>query len=253
MARMPALLGAGALVAVCAGTANARTWAYNVDFNAPGAPNVNNNGGTFDSLSTTFNHSNNRLTFSVTFSDQVTKGFTLAMNGGPNPKGHGGEMALFYFDANNIGAPRLTACNYNGQNNVTSWEDGDGVAAGNQTPDLVQSNIESIAGNSVSADNSGGKLTLSFSIDASTVIGHDPEYGIAADWTGAKFANAFGIWMHPFRTFNADYDNGNIDDLNTGQQGWFDGSYLETTLVPLPSAAAMAGVGIFGLGLRRRR
>ena len=60
--------------------------------------------------------------------------------------------------------------------------------------------------------------------------------------------------MHPFRTFNPTYNaNGDITNLQSGGQGWFDGTYLQTTLIPLPSAAAMAGVGLFGIGLRRRR
>jgi hypothetical protein len=254
MTRKTALFGAATLVAVCAGSASAQTYAYNVDFNAPGAPTVNNNGGTFDSMSTTFNHSTNRLTFSVTFSDQVTKGFTLAINGGANPKGHGGEMALFYFDANNLAAPKLTTYNYNGQNNITSYFDGDGVTGGIQAPDKIQSNADLNVGDSLFAQDSGGKRTLSFSIDATDIVGHNPAYGNAADWTGAQFAEAFGIWMHPFKTFNPTYDgNGNITSLQNGGQGWFDGTMLQTTLIPLPSAAAMAGVGLFGLGLRRRR
>jgi hypothetical protein len=254
MNRKTALIGAATVVAVCAGTASAQTYAYNVDFSAPGAPTVNNTGGTFDSLSTTFNHSTNRLTFSVTFSDQVTKGFTLALNGGPNPKGHGGEMALFYFDANNLASPKLTAYNYNGQNNITSYFDGDGVAAGNQAPDKIFGNTELGFGDTISAQDAAGKRTLSFSIDASNIIGHNPAYGNAADWTGAQFAEAFGIWMHPFKTFNPSYDlNGNITNLAQGSQGWFDASFLQTTLIPLPSAAALAGLGLFGLGLRRQR
>ncbi|XOV75169.1 MAG: hypothetical protein ACFHWZ_17265 [Phycisphaerales bacterium] len=183
MTRKTALVGAAMLVAACAGSANAQTYAYNVDFNAPGAPGVNNNGGTFDSLSTTFNHSTNRLTFSVTFANQVTKGFTLAINGGANPKGHGGEMALFYFDASSLAAPKLTAYNYNGQNNITSYFDGDGATAGIQAPDKIQSNGDLGVGDTVSAQDSGGKRTLSFSIDASTIIGHNPLYGTPGDWT----------------------------------------------------------------------
>lgn len=254
MSRKTALVGAAMLVAACAGSANAQTYAYNVDFNAPGAPGVNNNGGTFDSLSTTFNHSTNRLTFSVTFANQVTKGFTLAINGGANPKGHGGEMALFYFDASSLAAPKLTAYNYNGQNNITSYFDGDGATAGIQAPDKIQSNGDLGVGDTVSAQDSGGKRTLSFSIDASTIIGHNPLYGTPGDWTGAQYAENFGIWMHPFRTFNPTYNaNGDITNLQSGGQGWFDGTYLQTTLIPLPSAAAMAGVGLFGIGLRRRR
>ena len=79
-------------------------------------------------------------------------------------------------------------------------------------------------------------------------------YGNAADWTGAQFSDAMGIWMHPFRTFNPTYDaNGNITNLQLGGEGWFDGTMLQTVLIPLPSTAGMAALGMVGLGIRRRR
>lgn len=254
MTRQIALIGAATLVAACAGSADAQTYAYDVNFNAPGAPSVNNNGGTFERVRSTFNHATNQLTFSVTFSDQVTHGFTLAINGGANPKGHGGEMALFYFDASSLAAPKLTTYTYNGLNNITSYFDGDGATPGNQAPDKIQSDANRLATDMVSAVDVGSKRILSFSIDASAIIGHTPMYGNAADWTGAQFADHFGIWMHPFKTFNPTYDgDGNITGLARNGEGWFDATMLQTTIIPLPGAAALAGVGLFGLGLRRQR
>jgi len=253
MFRITSLLGMAA-VAAMAGSASASTHVFDFTPGDPGSYGINNNGGQFERVQSTYSTATQRLTFSVTFSNQVTRGFTLAINNGANPKGHGGEMALFYFDANNLAAPKLTAYNYNGLNSQTSWIDGDGNQAGNQSPDLIRSNTEEGWIQSVSAQDVDGKRILSFSIDASSIIGHNPMYGNAADWTGAQFTDAMGIWMHPFRTFNAGYnENGGMTSLQLGGEGWFDGTMLQTVLIPLPSSAAMAGVGMVGLGLRRRR
>lgn len=251
--RIGMLLGATA-VAALAGTASASTYQFDFAPGDPGNYGINNNGGTFERVQSTYNSATNQLSFSVTFSNQVTKGFTLAINNGANPKGHGGEMALFYFDAKNMGDVKLTAYNYNGQNNATSWKDGDGQAGGNQTPDLIRSSTEEGWIQSATAQDVDGKRILSFSIDASSIVGHNPSYGDSDDWTGAQFAEAMGIWMHPFRNFNGNYDaNGNLTSLGLGGEGWFDGTMLQTRLIPLPSAAGMAGLGLIGLGLRRRR
>ncbi len=251
MRKFTTLLGAVA-VAAASGAASASTYSFDFTPGDPGSYGINNTGGQFERVQSTYNSSNNQLTFSVTFSNQVTKGFTLAINNGSNPKGHGGEMALFYFDASNLASPKMTTYTYNGLNTTTSWKDGDGTVGGNQTPDLILT--DAARSGSVSAQDVGGKRILSFSIDATSIIGHTPMHGIAADWTGAQFSDAMGIWMHPFKTFNPTYDgNGNITNLQLGGQGWFDGTMLATTLIPLPSAAAMAGIGLFGLGLRRQR
>lgn len=251
MKKCTLLIGAMA-VAAMSGAASASTYSFDFTPGDPGSYGINNNGGQFERVQSTFNSSTNQLTFKVTFSNQVTKGFTLAINNGANPKGHGGEMGLFYFDASNLGSPKLTTYTYNGKNTTTSWKDGDGNASGDQSPDLIAS--DAARAGSVSAQDVGGKRILSFSIDASTIIGHNPAYGNAADWTGAQFSDAMGIWMHPFRTFNADYDaNGDISSLGLGGEGWFDGTMLQTVLIPLPSTAGMAALGLMGLGIRRRR
>lgn len=253
MTKTGMLLGAVA-VAALAGAASASTYVFDFTPGDPGSYGINNNGGVFERVQSSFNSSTNRLTFSVTFSNQVTRGFTLAINGGANPKGHGGEMALFYFDANNLGAPKLTAYNYNGLNNITSYFDGDGPTPGIQAPDKIMSDSDRSATDMVSAQDIDGKRILSFSIDASAIIGHNPMYGTPGDWTGAQFADAFGIWMHPFKTFNPTYDaDGNITNLHSGGEGWFDGTMLQTVLIPLPGTAGMAALGLVGMSIRRRR
>ena len=57
--------------------------------------------GDIERVSTNFNETTNEFSFRVVMTDASgdaeTKGFTLAINDGPNPKGNGDEMALFYF------------------------------------------------------------------------------------------------------------------------------------------------------------
>ena len=161
-------------------------------------------------------------------------------------------MGLFYFDASNLAAPKIMTYTYNGLNTTTSWRDGDGTVAGNQSPDLILT--DAARSGTASAQDIGGKRILSFSMDVSSIIAHNPMYGNAADWTGAQFSDAMGIWMHPFKTFNTTYGaDGKITNLQLGGEGWFDGTMLSTTLIPLPSAAGMAGLGLIALGVRRKR
>ncbi len=222
----------------------------------PGSYGLSNAGGAIASIHSTFDTVTNQLEYSVNFSNQITRGYWLALNGGPNPKGHAGEMALFYFDAQNLAAPVLTAYAYNGVNGPNSWQDGNPAVAGNQTPDLIKGANEA-AGfvQSISAANVGGGRTLSFVIDATDILNHSPMYPDMVDpWTGTGYGDQLGIWFHPVSSFNASYTGtrGRINSLSIGTQGWLDGSFFDTTrMVPAPGAAVLAGLG--GLLLVRRR
>lgn len=238
-------------VATAAGAANAAI--HQLDFTPP---SQNSNGGVIQNIFAQYNDNTNKLDWSVTFGNQVTEGFTLAISPGQNPKNQPGELALFYFDASDMNAPRLTSYGYNGQNNQTSWRDGDSSVSGNQTPDMIMTDSMLTSSDlKISVDdNMDGTRTLGFSIDATDIIDHNPMYpNPGEDWTGASFAEKIGIWFHTFKNFNADYDsNGNITSLNTSGEGWFDGSNIQTQMVPMPGAAAMAAAGL-GLVARRRR
>lgn len=51
-----------------------------------------------------------------------TKGFTLAINDGPNPKADvPGAMALFYIDCKDFNNPIVSVYAYNGRNDATSF------------------------------------------------------------------------------------------------------------------------------------
>jgi len=250
MSKRQSLAIAGVLGAISA-TSNAAI--HELDFTPQ---SQNSNGGQIDRITARFNDSNNRLDWSVEFGNQVTEGFTLALSPGQNPKNHPGELALFYFDASDMNNPRLTSYAYNGENNISSYEDGDTSTPGDQTPDLITVDSQLRSGDiKVSVDdNTDGTRTLGFSIDATSIIEHNPLFPSATeDWTGASFAEKIGIWFHTFRNFDASYDDeGRLISLNKSGEGWFDGANIQTQVIPLPGAAAMTLAGL-GLVARRRR
>lgn len=90
--KMRMLLGAGAAGLLTA-SANAALYQWDWNVGDPGSYGVNNNGGTFESIHSEYDSVSKHFTWSVTFSDQVTKGFTLAVNNGPNPKNTPGQLA----------------------------------------------------------------------------------------------------------------------------------------------------------------
>lgn len=259
-----AAAGAMALAAAC--SAHAAVWSYSFTNGQPGGPSTNNDAGLIDSFNTSFNDVTKRLTFSVTFGavpgnpggGLQTNGFWLAINNGPNPKAHPGEMAIFYFDARNLANPRMTVYGFNGDNGPNSWQDGNPLVGGNQTGDLIHGVNDAsyklaalAAGDSMTPG--GARRTMSFDIDATAIINHMPLYPDAVDpWHGTGFQNNLGIWFHPVRGMSTTYNesSGRITAYSTGMQGWVDASFLHT--VPTPGSAALLGFGTLLVARRRR-
>lgn len=242
------VLASAAVVGALAGSASGTMYQWNWVVGDPGSPN--NSGGTFESITGCYDTVTEELMWSVTFSNAITDGFTLALNNGPNPKGHAGELALLYVDARAADV-KIAAYAYNGNNAIDSWKDGNGNVAGNQPSDFIQS--FNLAG--TMSDNAG-KRTISFTIDASGINAHAPLYPDAVDpWYGIGFESKIGLWMHPFNTFNPTYNpNGSIASMSTSGQGWFDGSNFDTDIkLPSPGAATLAGAAGLMLARRRRR
>jgi hypothetical protein len=237
-----------------AGSALATTWSYT--WNRPsGASPTNDGAGLFKSVTTSYNDATKQFTWSASFTagagGVLPDAFTLAVNNGPNPKGIAGQLALIYFDASSAGTPKVTVYGYNGQNSFTSWQDGNGVASGNQTPDKIISSTNN-AGITASVTNIAGVRTLSLSMNAATVNAFNSAYDTVTDpWEGIKFDQNLGFWYHPLSGADFTYNSaGWITNFNYCSQGWFDTSGLRT--VPTPGAAALGLMGS-SMFLRRKR
>jgi hypothetical protein len=232
---------------------------------APGGYGTSSGGGSVQSIASTFDSATKRLTFDVQFgppsgsSSLKTEGFWLVLNGGPNPKNQPGEYAIFYFDGRSFSSPKLTVYGYNGENNGSSWSDGNGAATGAPVGDLIKgssSTEQSSFINSISAGDSGGLRRFSFDINASSIINRTPLYPApdGSPWFGTGFGDNLGIWMHAFQDFDAVYSSTGKKGLKSGTSfdkgGYLDGSFFRT--VPAPGSGtllALAGV----LAARRRR
>lgn len=250
-----ALLSVGAVSAA----ANADLYVWDWDAGVDGTSGLNMNGGEFSSIHAEYNSDTQRFLWDVTFADQITDGYTLAVNNGPNPKGHAGELGLIYFDATGADA-RVTAYAYNGVNSMNSYKDGS-PTSGTQTPDMIlaASMVDSTMLNHSSVmeasvvDGMDGSRRMMLEMDASVINGHTPEYpgpdGIE-EWTGVQFAELLGLWMHPLKNLSTSYNEDGTLSQWSGSQGWFDGSNFET--VPTPGAAVLLSLGAM-VGTRRRR
>jgi hypothetical protein len=171
-----------------------------------------------------------KFTFNMTV-EPSAQGFVVAINGGPNPKGHGGEMALLYFDASGTGTPVVTAYNYNGLNMYTSWQDGS-AAGGTQSPDKIASSLTDpgfFDNISVTTDANGNKV-FSLEMDAGILQDHVPQYGNAADWTGLDFDSSVGIWLGAVDNLQTSYGaDGFLTDFDYGSRSWYDTSNRTAT------------------------
>ena len=199
-------------------------------------PNSNNGGGTIKEIDTTFNKDTNEFSFELVIRDPSGKqsdGFTLALNGGPNPKGHAAEMALFYFDASGSGEPIVTVYSYNGQNTKTSYYDGS-PASGTQAPDKITSSLlsDSPFTSITETIDANGNRVFSFTMDATVIQNHNPAYGDASEWTGVSFAEQIGMWMHPAAALDTEYgSDGYLTKWDYGKGGWYDVSYKDAEVI----------------------
>lgn len=236
-----------ALTLVSAASANLVNWSFTAG-QAGGNYGQNNNGGAIQGASSSFNSATNQFSFSVQFSNQITRGFWLAVSPGDNPKSHSGELALIYFDASVMGNLRMSVYNYNGVNGDTSYYDGS-IASGTQAPDRIVSTLNGFAA-SMSVVDSGGGRTMSISFDATAIQNHVPIYPGNTAWTGVGFGQQIGVWFHPVASLATTYGaNGFLSTWNASSGGWLDGHHFNT--VPTPAASALLAMA--GVGLTRRR
>lgn len=240
-----------AAVGIASGVASADVYSW--EWNA-GDTSVSNNGGIMEHIETRYNTVSERFVFNVTFSNQITEGYTLAVSPGANPKGHAGELALLYFDANDMNNVRLNAFAYNGQNTQTSYNDGT-PAAGIQAPDKIATSLDVIDAATIAATavDHDGKRTFSLTLDATAINAHipaNPGPGGPAEWTGLEYGALMGIWFHPVRDLTTAYGGDGFLTNWDARQGWLDGSNFTTTVPAPASAASLLALAFAG---RRRR
>lgn len=211
--------------------------------NAPAIPGMS----TIDSIFSSFDQATNQFVWEATFSTNPTSGggspdfsalptgFTLVVNDGPMPKGHLGELAVLYFEAEEFfnsglttGEASLSAYAYNGASSASAHRTSDGRDVQSQTPappdQIVSSrNVGQLSSLVVTLnqDDSGSQATRSMRIefDASEINNHNPDQpSVAFDpdnpdsttplpegWFGIGFAQEIGIWFHPFNNINPEY------------------------------------------------
>ncbi len=248
-------------IASSAGAASASVWSWNWTPSAGGGfdVGVSHAAGEIKSVSATFDTSTLSFSWYATFgavpgkSKWRTDGFTLAVNDGPNPKGHAGELALIYFDASRA-TPVVSIYGYNGLNSATSYYDGK-PTSGTQTPDriLTTKTDMSWVSDLTNRLNADGTRTLGFTINVKDIKDYTPinlgPQGLS-DWFGLGFDEKIGVWMHPFAKLNTSYNSaGYLTKWNRKREGYLDGRDFNT----VPEPATLGLVAMTGLLIARRR
>lgn len=202
-------------------------------------PAGNDVAGKISNIQTSFDSGSNLLTWTHQIQDagtQASDGFWLVLSSGPNPKGTVDQLAIFYGDAD---AGRLTAYEYNGQNNASSYNN-----PGNFLGSFA-----------LNYSHNAGVGTFNFGIDVTDLNDYTKHSNLSSNWEGAQFGEQIGIWFHPSLNTSFQYNNlGGIESFSAGKAGWHDSANQTTvTKVSEPPAIALLGLGLIALGLRRKR
>ena len=191
-------------------------------------------------------------TFKAEENGAIPEALQGAFNAGGNPKGHDGELAFFYFDAQDLSQPKLTVYAYNGVSQ-DSWQDGSNQA-GIQEPDLIHSSIvdDSFVREFIAVDNPDGTRTLGFEISTLTINKHSPKYPDinGEPWQGMQWSEVLGIWFHWTDSLTAVYnEQGYLTEWTKIRLGYTDSAELSTQEVQVCVPQCSDGIDNDGDGL----
>jgi hypothetical protein len=225
-----------------------------------GGVGVNNAAGVISLVKAQYDNVNQTLYYEARFSGVPgaphlkTDAFTLAISPGPNPKGHSSELALLYFDATGS-SPALTAYAYNGRNDFTSWNDGNGDGHPGDAQKIQSSKTDSSWIHSLTNSTaSNGDTILGFKISTAAINAYLPAFPPTNEWTGVAFGPKFGVWFHPRAGASTSYgQDGFLTSWNAQKSGWFDGADINTSVVPEPVSIAVLAAGLGLMAVRGRR
>ncbi len=246
------MMMAAAPVMLAAGTAAASAHQWEWSPGDPGVYAVSNRGGTIAHIDATYDTLGQRLTWEVEFADQITRGFTLVLSDGPNPKGHPGQLAILYVDATDLNNFVVTAYAYNGENSADSFKDGNGTKRGAQRADLIHGAGDTGWIASAGVQGAGDGRLFALDLVVSAINAHSPRHPGPDAWEGMAFGEEIGVWMHPYASLRTDYTRRGKLRKWRGAEGWFDGGGFETAPVPTPGPVALGAIAL-AVGFVRRR
>lgn len=258
-------------VAAAASTNAGGPFVFTYDNPDVGTPAVFGSTAVIETISASFDETTDVFGWDAVYAAdtaaELPTGFTLVVNDGPMPKYHLGELAVLYFEAEDLtAAPVLTAYAYNGDRVATSHRTSnfrDLDRPNPAPPDRIDSSLNS-AGFLLDArvqdftEDGREKRRMSVLLDATTINNHTPQQTPRVSggsfrplsWYGLGFAHQIGIWFHPFNNINPEYDDAGFltfgfgDDANAGWQvlgdnfGAFDKNNLDAVARPIPEPAA---------------
>ena len=191
--------------------------------NLPGATEA----GITKSITTSYNDNTDLFKWSSTYQRNKTTGLLadglwLVANDGPNPKGHAGELAIYYLDGIN---QKVSIYEYDGSNSANSWA----------TP----GNFLGSTGLNVSK-NGNDEITFGFELDATDLNGK----ALSPIWKGTSFDKNIGLWVHGVTGLDAKYDaNGKLTKFKySGNQSYYDSNNNQATAVPEPASTVALGL-----------